>query len=316
MKTALKGTSLLFLFLCFLQCSKTPDTPVTPKSSAKTLTDPVLDGLTGVATTFDAATSTYTLTVPAGTNVMALKLTFTLPTGATAIPASGSTQNFTNPVVYTVTAEDGSTQPYTVKVNVPAPPIPTAKFTFTVNRYNSPATLTIDGDNTGDNVSIKINLVDKGQVSTSATQKLTATLTSAGLYVIDYSASNTSGTSSKVDSLIIFENGPVASFYDVKLNGITVRARNRDVDKSTNQANFLFINQRIKRMMKQVPDWVFQQFINTVTWVDDINKQNAAAVYNPSEAYLSLGAKNQIKFPCWITILQNRAGSLMLTPSS
>lgn len=39
-----------------------------------------------------------------------------LPSGATAKPASGSIQDFTNPVTYVVTAEDGSTQTYTARV--------------------------------------------------------------------------------------------------------------------------------------------------------------------------------------------------------
>ncbi|PHK16083.1 hypothetical protein VF12_40235, partial [Nostoc linckia z15] len=287
MKTIFQGAiwSLLFL-LVFIQCSKVPDTPVVPKSSAKTLTNPSIDGITGISFSFDAATSTYTTVVPFGTDITALKISFTLPTSATVKPASGSVQNLTNPVTYMVTAEDGSTQNYIVKVNVAAPPIPTAKYTLSIDRYNSPATLTINGDNSGDNVSIKISLIDKGQLSSSATQKFTTTLPSSGLYIVEYLVRNSAGISSKTDSLIIFENGPVSSFYDVKLSGITVRVRNRDVDKPSNQSKFLFLNQRIKRMMGQVPEWAYQSFINTTIWVDDINKENAALVYNPSEAYL------------------------------
>jgi hypothetical protein len=40
-------------------------------------------------------------------------------TGASIDPTSGSVQNFTNPVVYTVTAADSSTRQYTVTVTVP-----------------------------------------------------------------------------------------------------------------------------------------------------------------------------------------------------
>lgn len=39
-------------------------------------------------------------------------------TGASISPASGTAQDFTNPVTYTVTAEDGTTQAYTVYVDV------------------------------------------------------------------------------------------------------------------------------------------------------------------------------------------------------
>ena len=129
MKTIYRGTfGLLFILSVLLvQCKKSNDTPVTPKSSAKSLTNPVIDGVISATSTFDASTSTYTMTVPFGTVITALKLTFNLSTAATANPTSGSVQNFTNPITYTVTAEDGSTQNYTVKVTVVAPPKSTEK---------------------------------------------------------------------------------------------------------------------------------------------------------------------------------------------
>lgn len=105
----------VLISLLLIQCTKTTDTPI-PKSSAKSLDSPSIDGVTGASSTFDAASNSYTVTVPGGTDITAIKFTFTLPTGATAKPASGSVQNFTNPVTYTVTAEDGSTQTFTVKV--------------------------------------------------------------------------------------------------------------------------------------------------------------------------------------------------------
>lgn len=118
MKTILRSTYVFLLFSSFLfvQCKKEDTTPVIPKSSNKTLDNPTVDGITGASSTYDAATSSYTVTVPGGTDLSAIKFTFTVPTGATAKPASGSVQNFTNPVSYTITAEDGSTQLFTVKV--------------------------------------------------------------------------------------------------------------------------------------------------------------------------------------------------------
>jgi hypothetical protein len=65
-------------------------------------------------------THTIALTVPSGTDVTALVPTITI-TGASVAPASGVAQNFTVPVVYTVTAADASTQDYTVTVTI-APP--------------------------------------------------------------------------------------------------------------------------------------------------------------------------------------------------
>jgi len=60
---------------------------------------------------------TINVSVPHGTSVTSLTPTITY-TGASISPASGAAQNFTNPVNYTVTAEDGSTQTYTVTVTV------------------------------------------------------------------------------------------------------------------------------------------------------------------------------------------------------
>ena len=55
--------------------------------------------------------------MPQGTSVTALSPTFTLSPFATVSPASGSTHDFTSPVNYTVTAEDGiATKTYSVTV--------------------------------------------------------------------------------------------------------------------------------------------------------------------------------------------------------
>ncbi len=118
MKITFKSIPWLFIviFLLLVQCTKTNETPVAPKSSAKSMDSPAVDGVTGASSSFDAASSTYTMTVPGGTDITAVKFTFAVPAGATAKPASGSVQDFTKPVIYTVTAEDGSTQTFTVKL--------------------------------------------------------------------------------------------------------------------------------------------------------------------------------------------------------
>jgi flagellar hook assembly protein FlgD len=59
------------------------------------------------------------VTVPFGTDVTNLTPTI-VHTGASIVPASGTPQDFTNPVVYTVTAEDGTTAQYTVTVTIAA----------------------------------------------------------------------------------------------------------------------------------------------------------------------------------------------------
>ncbi|GAB3642933.1 serine hydrolase domain-containing protein [Spirosoma arcticum] len=81
-------------------------------------------GLTNdVTVPINAAQSSqyYLVTLPTGTNVAGLKPTFTLSPGATvavngaAQTAGVSTNNFTKPIVYRITAEDGSAKEYTIE---------------------------------------------------------------------------------------------------------------------------------------------------------------------------------------------------------
>lgn len=76
--------------------------------------------------TITEASKSIAVTVPNGTTVTGLVATFTLSDGASAkvgsvAQESGTTANdFTSPVVYIVTAEDGTTESYTVTVTVSA----------------------------------------------------------------------------------------------------------------------------------------------------------------------------------------------------
>ncbi len=79
-----------------------------------------LDGVAGVV---NEAAKTISVILPFGTDVTALIATFTHTgedvTVAAVSQTSGTTaNNFTNPVVYTVTAEDGSAAIYTVTVTL------------------------------------------------------------------------------------------------------------------------------------------------------------------------------------------------------
>lgn len=65
---------------------------------------------------------TVTLTMPHGTDLTSLAPVITVSAGATISPLSGVAQNFTSPVMYTVTAGwDSSIKTYTVTVNVAEP---------------------------------------------------------------------------------------------------------------------------------------------------------------------------------------------------
>jgi hypothetical protein len=65
----------------------------------------------------DEAAKTIAVTVPYDTAITSLTPTIK-HTGASVSPASDTAQDFTNPVTYTVTAADGSTETYTVTVTV------------------------------------------------------------------------------------------------------------------------------------------------------------------------------------------------------
>lgn len=66
----------------------------------------------------NATAKTVSLQVPTGTNVTALVPTITLSPNATVSPASGVAQNFSAPVSYTVTAQDGTSQAWIVTVTL------------------------------------------------------------------------------------------------------------------------------------------------------------------------------------------------------
>ncbi len=89
-------------------------------SSTKAITAFSLDGVSG---TIDETGKTISVFMPKDTDVTALVATFTT-TGSSvkvgsALQVSGTTANdFTDPVDYTVTAADGTTQAYTVTVTV------------------------------------------------------------------------------------------------------------------------------------------------------------------------------------------------------
>ncbi|MBN2487384.1 MAG: discoidin domain-containing protein [Bacteroidales bacterium] len=86
-------------------------------SSANDITAFTVSGQEG-ASTINATAHTVTVNVPYGTNITSLAPTITVSADATISPATGVARNFTTPQTYTVTAENGSTQSWTVTVVV------------------------------------------------------------------------------------------------------------------------------------------------------------------------------------------------------
>jgi hypothetical protein len=100
-----------------------PEEPLLSKRND--ITSFVFDGLTpSVSGTINTDDHTVTATVPFGIDVTSLAPSIEVSEDAEIAPASGVTRDFSNPVEYIVTAENGDTQSWTVTVNVADPTIP------------------------------------------------------------------------------------------------------------------------------------------------------------------------------------------------
>ncbi|HEY5824121.1 MAG TPA: DUF5018 domain-containing protein, partial [Cyclobacteriaceae bacterium] len=116
----MKKLKLLYLFVILLAfaCSKDDDPDPVDKSSTKSITSFKFSSLSPEVTgTINETDKTIGLIVPASVSVTNLVPTITLSDKATISPASGTAVDFTNPVKFTVTAEDGTRQEYNVTVN-------------------------------------------------------------------------------------------------------------------------------------------------------------------------------------------------------
>ncbi len=89
------------------------------------------------AATIDADAHTVNISVASGTVLTALMPTITVSANATIDPASGVAQDFSSVVTYTVTAQDGTTQAWTVTVSLETG-VSSAKIDKTVNIYPNP----------------------------------------------------------------------------------------------------------------------------------------------------------------------------------
>lgn len=125
-KAAIKKTTLLFiisLLVAGASCKKNKPSSgggsTTPKSSEKNMVSFVLsatDNSNHLITNINGVIgdSIY-ISLEEGTDVTALVPTIT-HTGVSISPAGGTAQNFSSPVVYTVTAEDGTTKKYATAI--------------------------------------------------------------------------------------------------------------------------------------------------------------------------------------------------------
>jgi Domain of unknown function (DUF5018) len=188
-----------------------------PKSSAKDITGFAFNGLSpAVACTIDAAAKTITATLPAGTDATKLVPTITTSAKATVSPATGTAQDFTKTLTYTVTAEDGSTQAYTT--NITAPPA-------TTKTIDCNTAIPEVWEDLGDGVDyvVKCNLTFNGTkvITIKPGVKIQFEGGSSGFYVTSQAALKMIGTAAKP---IILE-GKVAtagSWKGVELDAINI----------------------------------------------------------------------------------------------
>lgn len=86
---------------------------VAPASSARSITAFSINGVAGV---IDG--TSITVTLPSGADITSLTPTIAVSEFATVSPMTGAPQDFSNPLVYTVTAQNEMTRDYTVSVFV------------------------------------------------------------------------------------------------------------------------------------------------------------------------------------------------------
>jgi hypothetical protein len=123
-------------------------------SAAKDITGFTVGGIVGNATINNTA-ATVTVLVNAQTDVTSLTPTITISPLASINPPSGAVLNFTSPVNYTVTAQDGTTKTWKVTVTKQSNVgINTADALNTISIYPNPANndLFIDANNFGGTV--------------------------------------------------------------------------------------------------------------------------------------------------------------------
>jgi hypothetical protein len=100
-----------------------PDNAIGAESSDNSISAFAFSGLSPeVDGVVDNNAHTVSLTVPVGTDITNLVPTISIPDGATIYPYSDVAEDFTNPIIYTVTAQDGSIEDYTVTVTTAQAP--------------------------------------------------------------------------------------------------------------------------------------------------------------------------------------------------
>ncbi|WFO16751.1 PKD domain-containing protein [Cellulophaga baltica 4] len=148
-------------------------------STEKEITSFIVIGVEGTIVGTD-----ITIELPEGTDLTTLSPVI-IHTGASISPESEVSQDFTNPVIYTVTAQDQTIQTYTVNVTVPsANQAPTAIATSDVTSGAPSLAVQFTGDTSSDpdTGDVLTYAWDFGDGTTATTANPSHTFTTAGTY--------------------------------------------------------------------------------------------------------------------------------------
>jgi hypothetical protein len=208
----------------------------------KTFTALAINGQVPTSTTVPnpvlTGTTLLTVTMPVGTDLRALIPSFIIPNTATVSPVLGAAQDFTNPVVYTVTAEDSSTQDYTVVVKEAARATEKTIDAFSINGVDG----SIDSGNrtitfntgtgagflaVGIDVNSLIPAITLTPSGTGATAAVTSTVSPASLKARNFTNpvvyTVTAQDGSKQDYTVVIKK------QDAKdLSGVTINAKSAE----------------------------------------------------------------------------------------
>jgi len=121
-KNILNACFIIGILIVMNACSKNDNGGATGgKSSAKAITAFAFKSLTPIVNaSINEASKTITAIIPGGTDISNLVPSITISDKASVTPMSGTVQDFSKEVAYTVTAEDGSSQIYKVNTSVAA----------------------------------------------------------------------------------------------------------------------------------------------------------------------------------------------------
>lgn len=152
---------------------------VAPLSSDKSITQFDFTSPFAVGS-IDELLHTIDITVPFGTDVTTLTPLIQI-SGLTVSPASMVMQDFTSPVIYNVTAQDSTTQDYTVTVNVALPPSDISSLTSVIANAQTKYNSAIEGINPGDYIAgskaILFAVIDSAtQITTTSSQIVVDTM--------------------------------------------------------------------------------------------------------------------------------------------